>query len=231
MHLVLRDEPRAARWPDRRGWDMLRVLVADDHAVVRRGLRELLAESGEVAVTGEAATAREALEQVRTAKWDALVLDINLPDESGLDVLREVKQISPQLPVLILTIYAEEQFAVRALRSGAAGYLTKQSAPEELMDAIRKIVRGGRYISPALAERLALLADPKTERQPHESLSEREFQVFRTLASGRTVSQVAEILHLSVKTISTYRARVLEKMGLQTNAELTVYAVRNKIVE
>ena len=210
---------------------MIRALVADDHAVVRRGLRELLAESREVAVTGEAGTAQEALEQVRTGKWDVLVLDINLPDASGLDVLREVKQIAPQLPVLILTIYAEDQFAVRALRSGAAGYVTKQSAPEELVDAIRKVVRGGRYISPALAERLAVLADPQAERQPHESLSEREFQVFRTLASGRTVSQVADLLHLSVKTISTYRARVLEKMGLETNAELTVYAVRNGIVE
>jgi two-component system invasion response regulator UvrY len=210
---------------------MIRALIADDHAVVRRGLRELLTESREVAVTGEAGTARETLEQVRTGKWDVLVLDINLPDASGLDVLREVKQLAPQLPVLILTIYAEDQFAVRALRSGAAGYLTKQSAPEELLDAIRKVVRGGRYISPALAERLALLADPQAERQPHEALSEREFQVFRTLASGRTVSQVADLLHLSVKTISTYRARVLEKMALQTNAELTVYAVRNGIVE
>lgn len=210
---------------------MIRAIVADDHAVVRRGLRELLSESREVAVIGEAGTARETLEQVRSGKWDVLVLDINLPDGSGLDVLRQVKQEYPQLPVLILTIYAEEQFAVRALRAGAAGYLTKESAPEELVDAIRKVVHGGRYISPALAERLALLADPQAERQPHETLSDREFQVFRTLASGRTVSQVADSLHLSVKTISTYRARVLEKMGLQTNAELTMYAVRNGIVE
>ena len=210
---------------------MIRAIVADDHAVVRRGLRELLTESREVSVIGEAGTARETLEQVRSGKWDVLVLDINLPDGSGLDVLRQVKQEFPQLPVLILTIYGEEQFAVRALRAGAAGYLTKESAPEELVDAIRKVVHGGRYISPALAERLALLADPQAERQPHETLSDREFQVFRTLASGRTVSQVAELLHLSVKTISTYRARVLEKMGLQTNAELTMYAVRNGIVE
>jgi len=210
---------------------MIRAIVADDHAVVRRGLRELLAESSEVTVIGEAGTARETLEQVRNGKWDVLVLDINLPDGSGLDVLRQVKQEYPQLPVLILTIYAEEQFAVRALRAGAAGYLTKESAPEELLDAIRKVVHGGRYISPALAERLALLADPQAERQPHETLSDREFQVFRTLASGRTVSQVADALHLSVKTVSTYRARVLEKMGLQTNAELTMYAVRNGIVE
>lgn len=210
---------------------MIRAIVADDHAVVRRGLRELLAESREVTVIGEAATARETLERVRSDKSDVLILDINLPDGSGLDVLRQVKQEHPQLPVLILTIYAEEQFAIRALRAGAAGYLTKESAPEELVDAIRKVVQGGRYISPALAERLALLADPQAERQPHEALSDREFQVFRTLASGRTVSQVADTLHLSVKTISTYRARVLEKMGLQTNAELTMYAVRNGIVE
>jgi two-component system, NarL family, invasion response regulator UvrY len=210
---------------------MIRAIVADDHAVVRRGLRELLTESSDVSVIGEAGTARETLEQVRAGKWDVLILDINLPDGSGLDVLRQVKQEFPQLPVLILTIYAEEQFAVRALRAGAAGYLTKESAPEELLDAIRKVVHGGRYISPALAERLAVLADPQAERQPHETLSDREFQVFRTLASGKTVSQVADALHLSVKTISTYRARVLEKMGLQTNAELTMYAVRNGIVE
>ena len=211
---------------------MIRALVCDDHAVVRRGLREFLAESPDVAATGEASTGREALERVRSEKWDVLVLDINLPDTSGLDVLQEVKREFPNLPVLILTIYAEEQYAARAFRAGASGYITKQGAPEELLGAIRKVVSGGRYIPPSLAERLVLSSDPgAVHRPPHESLSAREFQVFRLLASGRTVSQVAASLNLSVKTISTYRTRILEKMVLETNAELVVYAVRNGIVE
>jgi DNA-binding NarL/FixJ family response regulator len=210
---------------------MIRALVADDHAVVRRGLKELLTESREVAVMGEAATAQEVMDQVRRGRWDVVVLDLNLPDRSGLDVLRELKQERPQLPVLILTICSEDQFAIRALRAGASGYLTKESAPEELVDAVRRVVRGGKYISPALAERLALWVGADGERPPHETLSDREFQVFRLLASGRTVSQAAESLHLSVKTVSTYRARLLEKMNMKTNAELTLYAVRNSLVE
>jgi DNA-binding NarL/FixJ family response regulator len=146
-------------------------------------------------------------------------------------VLQEVKREFPRLPVLVLTIYAEEQYAVRALRAGASGYITKQGAPEELLGAIRKVVSGGRYIPPSLAERLVLSSDPSAAKPPHEALSAREFQVFRLLATGRTVSQAASSLHLSVKTISTYRTRILEKMGLETNAELVVYAVRNGIVE
>jgi DNA-binding NarL/FixJ family response regulator len=210
---------------------MVRALIADDHAVVRRGLQVLLAEAREITATGEASTAKQTLERLRLEPWDVLILDINLPDGSGLDVLQQVKQEFPAIPVLILTMYGEEQFAVRALRAGAAGYITKETAAEELVGAIRKVVGGGRYVSQAFAERLVSLTDGQTERQPHEVLSDREFQVFRTLASGRTVSQVAETLHLSVKTISTYRARIMNKMGLKTNAELTVYAVRNGIVE
>jgi len=210
---------------------MVRVLVADDHTVVRRGLQALLAESREITTIGEASSAGQTLEQLRTGIWDVLILDINLPDGSGLDVLQQVKQEFPSLPVLILTIYAEEQFAVRALRAGAAGYVTKETAAADLVGAIRKVVSGGRYVSPALAARLVALTDRQAERLPHELLSDREFQVFRTLASGRTVSQVAESLHLSVKTISTYRARIMAKMDLTTNAELTVYAVRNGLVE
>lgn len=210
---------------------MVRALIADDHAVVRRGLQVLLAEAREISAIGEASTAKQTLERLRSEPWDVLILDINLPDGSGLDVLQQVKQEFPAIPVLILTIYGEEQFAARALRAGAAGYVTKETAAEELVGAIRKVVDGGRYVSQAFAERLISLTDGQTERQPHELLSDREFQVFRTLASGRTVSQVAETLHLSVKTISTYRARIMNKMGLKTNAELTVYAVRNGIVE
>jgi DNA-binding NarL/FixJ family response regulator len=205
---------------------MIRALVADDHAVVRRGLKGLLA-----VVEGEASNAREVLEQVRRRKWDVVVLDINLPDQSGLDLLPELRREHPELPILILTIFAEEQFAIRALQSGASGYVTKESAPEELVQAVRKVVSKGRYVSPAVAERLALWVDRGAEKPPHETLSAREFQIFRILASGRTVSVAALELHLSVKTVSTYRARVLEKMNLKTNAALTVYAVRNHLIE
>ena len=210
---------------------MIRVLVADDHPVVRVGLREILSQQRDIAVLGEAGTGADVLKLVAQKAWDVIVLDVTLPDRSGLDVLKEIKRERPKLPVLILTIASEDQYAVRALRSGASGYLTKESAPEELVQAVRKVVAGGRYVSPKLAERLAVMIDRDAEQPPHDQLSEREFQVFRLLASGRAVSQVAEELHLSVKTVSTYRARVLEKMNLRTNAELTVYAVRNHLVE
>lgn len=210
---------------------MIRALVADDHAVVRRGLRALLAESGDIVVEGEATNAREVLEQVRRRAWDVVLLDLNLPDRSGLDLLPELKRERPGLPVLILTISAEEQFALQALRSGAAGYVTKDGAPEELVRAVRKVVNKGRYVSPAVAERLAVWVDGSAEKLPHETLSAREFQVFRILASGRTVGAAAEELHISVKTVSTYRARILEKMGFKTNAEMTLYAVRNRLIE
>ena len=210
---------------------MIRALVADDHAVVRRGLRALLGESGDIVVEGEATSAKEVLEKVRKRPWDVVVLDINLPDRSGLDLLAELKRERPGMPVLILTISAEEQFALQALRAGAAGYVTKDSAPEELVRAVRKVVSKGRYVSSNVAERLAVWVDGTAEKLPHESLSAREFQVFRILASGRTVSSAAEELCISVKTVSTYRARVLEKMSLKTNAELTLYAVRNHLIE
>lgn len=210
---------------------MIRALVVDDHAVVRKGLRHLLGESGDIVVEGEATNAAEVLEQVRARSWDVVILDINLPDRSGLDLLGDLKRERPELPILILTICAEEQFAIRALRSGASGYVTKESAPDELVLAVRKVVSRGRYVSPAVAERLATWVDNGVERLPHERLSAREFQIFRLLASGRTVTQAAEELCLSVKTVSTYRSRVLEKMDLRTNAELTLYAARNRLIE
>jgi two-component system, NarL family, invasion response regulator UvrY len=210
---------------------VIRVLVADDHAVVRRGLKELLTESHDVAQVGEASTGREVLDLVARSAWDAVVLDLNLPDQNGLDVLRRLREENPRLPVLILTICSEDQFAVRALRAGAAGYLTKESAPEELVGAVRKVVAGGRYVSGRLAERLALRVAGGSGEPPHEALSDREFQVFQMLASGRTVSQAAGTLNLSVKTISTYRARLLEKLTLRTNADLVLYAVRNNLIE
>ncbi|HEY3155351.1 MAG TPA: response regulator transcription factor [Candidatus Eisenbacteria bacterium] len=210
---------------------MIRALIADDHAVLRRGLADVLSEERDIVVRGEAGSCREVLAKLRQGEWDVVVLDLNFPDGNGLDLLREIKRERPKLPILILTIASEDQYAVRALRSGASGYLTKESAPEELVQAVRKVVAGGRYVSPKLAERLAVMIDRDAEQPPHDQLSEREFQVFRLIASGRAVSQVAEELHLSVKTVSTYRARVLEKMNLRTNAELTVYAVRNHLVE
>jgi DNA-binding NarL/FixJ family response regulator len=210
---------------------MIRALITDDHAVVRRGLKELLNDSRKIEVLGEASTAGEALDHVRSGQWDVVILDINLPDRSGLDLLRDLKREKPDLPVLILSVCSEDQFAVRALRSGAAGYLTKASAPAQLVDAVEKVAGGGRYISPAVAERLAILVGSDREGMPHEALSEREYQVTRMLASGKTVSQIAGEMNLSVKTISTYRSRVLDKMGMHTNAELTYYAVRNQLVD
>ena len=210
--------------------DKIRVLIADDHPVVRRGLRQLLEEAGDIEVAGEAGTAAETLDHVRRDRWDVVLLDLDLPDRSGLEVMRDLKLVQDDLPILFLTVASEDQFAIRALRAGAAGYMTKKTAPAELIEAIRKVVNGGRYVTPAVAERIALHLDKDMEHPTHDSLSNREYEVFQMLASGRTATQVAEALHLSVKTVSTYRSRVLEKMGLNTNAELTVYAVRNGIV-
>jgi DNA-binding NarL/FixJ family response regulator len=210
---------------------MIRVLVVDDHAVVRRGLKHLFAESGDISVAGEATSAEEALEKIRRSRWDVAVIDINLPDRDGLELIEQARIANPKLPLLVLTMYAEEQFAVRAVRLGAAGYVTKESAPEELMQAVRKVASGGRYVSPSLGERLARLVYGDAEQLPHETLSSREFQVFRLLAAGRPVSAAAAELCLSVKTVSTYRTRILEKLDLKSNADLTLYAVRNRLID
>jgi two-component system, NarL family, invasion response regulator UvrY len=210
---------------------VIRLLVADDHAIVRRGLRQIVADAPDLSVAGEAATADEVLARVEERSWDAVILDLSLPGGNGLDLLAEVKRRRPDLPVLILTVHSEDQYAVRALRAGAAGYLTKESAPELLVEAVRKVVRGGKYVSPAVAERLAFNLGKDADRPPHETLSDREYQVLRMVASGKTVSEVAEALSLSVKTVSTYRTRILEKMGMKTNAELTHYAIKNGLVD
>jgi DNA-binding NarL/FixJ family response regulator len=210
---------------------VIRVLIADDHAVVRRGLRDLLSDTSDVEVAAEAASSAEALERVRQQAFDVAVLDLSLPGRGGLDLLAEVKAERPGLPVLILTMHPEDQYAVRALKAGAAGYVTKESAPEVLVDAVRRVAAGGRYVSAALAEKLALHVGEARGREPHEALSDREFQVFRRLASGRTVGEIGDELSLSVKTVSTYRSRLLQKMGLRTNAELMQYAFRHKLVD
>jgi two-component system invasion response regulator UvrY len=209
----------------------MRVLIADDHAVFRRGLRETLAEIFSKVTFGEAKTAQETVELVRRHEWDVVILDISMPGKSGLDILDELKRLRPRLPILLLSMHPEEQFARRALKTGASGYLTKESVPEELKEAVRKVVAGGRYVSATLAEKLAVDLREGADVPLHELLSDREFQVLRMIASGKTVKEIAEDLSLSVKTVSTYRARILEKSGMKTNAELIRYALQTQLVD
>ena len=207
------------------------VLIADDHAVVRRGLKQILAETPDIAVGAEAVNAHQVQELVRAREWDVLILDITMPGRSGLDILRELKQERPKLPILFLSMHSEDQFATRVFKGGAAGYLPKETAAEELVQAIRKVHQGGKYVSASQAEKLVHTFESAGDKAPHEALSNREYEVLRLIASGRTVTQIAEQIQLSVKTVSTYRARILEKMGMRSNAEIAAYAVRNQLVE
>jgi len=209
----------------------LRVLIVDDHPIVRQGLKQTLIDAADMGELGEASTAQEALDLIRLGEWDAVVLDIGLPGRGGLDVLKDIKRERPQLPVLILSMHAEDQYAVRAIRAGAGGYLTKEAASEKLLDAIRKITTGARFITPDLAERLATELTDGTEGPPHASLSDREFEVLRLIASGLPVGDIAGRLSLSVKTVSTYRARILEKMHMHNNAELMQYVLTNHLLD
>jgi two-component system, NarL family, invasion response regulator UvrY len=208
----------------------MRILIADDHAVVRHGLKQILAGAFKRASFGEAADSQQTLERVWKERWDVVILDLTMPGRSGLQVLVEIKRAYPKLPVLILSIHPEDQFAVRLLKAGAAGYLTKETAPEELVGAVRKAIAGGRYISPGLADKMASLLVNEAPGAPHEKLSDREFLILNLIASGKSVSVIARELSLSVKTISTYRGRVLEKMGLSNNAQLVHYAFQNRLV-
>lgn len=198
---------------------------------MRHGLRQILADEFKRSVFGEASNAQEALNRVWKEPWDVVVLDITMPGRSGLEVLREIKKSSPKLPVLVLSMHPENQFAVRVLKRGASGYMTKESAPAELVGAIKKVIAGGRYVSSALAEKLATYLAADTQKPVQELLSDREFQVLRLIASGKIVSDIARELSLSVKTISTYRSRILEKMGMKNNAELMHYAIQHQLVE
>lgn len=210
---------------------MINVCVVDDHAVVREGLKRIITENQGMSVTAEAADGREALRVIRNKPCDVVVLDITMPDKSGLDVLKQLRTDSPELPVLVLSVHAEDQYAVRVLRAGAAGYLTKESAPAKLVQAIRTVVRGGKYMSPAIVDKMLTQNQRDPAQTLHESLSDREYQVLCLIASGKTVSTIAEHLSLSVKTVSTYRVRILEKLDMKTNAELTHYAIREGLVD
>ena len=208
---------------------MISILIADDHAIVREGLKQIVASQADMTVAGEAHNAQGVIELVKNHDWDVVVLDLNMPGRGGLEILKELKQERPKLAVLILSAHAEEQYGVRVLKAGAAGFMNKETAPEELVNAIRKVVQGGKYVSQALAEKLAFQLEVGADRPTHETLSDREYQVLCLIASGKTVSEIGDELALSVKTISTYRARVLEKMNMKSNAELTRYALENNL--
>jgi DNA-binding NarL/FixJ family response regulator len=208
----------------------VRVVVADDHAVVRRGLAEVLSETADLAVAGDVASGEELLRLLRLAPADVVVLDLSMPGLSGLDLVKALRAEFPALPLLVLSMHPEDQYAVRVLRAGAAGYLTKEAAERELVQAVRRVAAGGRYLTPAMAEALLTHLDADPAADPHAALSDREYQVLRLLASGKPVSAIGEELALSVKTVSTYRARLLKKMGMKNNAELTRYAVEHGLV-
>jgi two-component system invasion response regulator UvrY len=210
---------------------VIRILIADDHAILRRGLKEILTREFEGAIFDEAGDAQQVLAQAQKHAWDLVILDISMPGRSGLDLLRDLQQLRSELPVLVLSMHPENQYAKRMLRAGAAGYMNKETAPKELVKAVHKVLAGGRYVSAELAEKLAVDLSADAARLPHERLSNREFEVLRMIASGKTVSQIAEELHLSVTTVSTHRARILEKMGLTNNAELMRYALHNRLID
>ena len=210
---------------------MLRVLIADDHPVFREGLRQIINETNDLVVACEASDGIEVLKRAREGCCDVVLLDISLPAINGIEILKHLKTEKPKIPILMLTMHPEEQYAIRALRAGASGYLTKESTPDELVTAIRKISKGGKYISSSLAEKLASEVGQMDVQAHHEMLSDREYQIMLLIASGKTVSQIAETLSLSIKTISTYRSRILKKMGMKTNAELTYYAIKNRLVD
>lgn len=210
---------------------MIRILIADDHSVVRQGLQQIVSERMDMAMAGQASSGQEALDLVRENEFDVAIIDIAMPGRGGLDILRDLKAIRPDMKVIILSMYSEEQYAVRSLRDGASAYLTKTSAPDELLLAIETVAAGRRYITPSIADRLAGYIEDSAARPAHELLSDREMQVLVLIGSGKTVSEIAEELTLSVKTVSTYRSRILEKMALASNADLIRYAIHHRLVD
>jgi DNA-binding NarL/FixJ family response regulator len=215
----------------KRANEPIRVLIADDHAILRRGLRDIIEETEDIRVVGEAESSAETLKNVRAQRCDVVLLDISMPDRNGIDTLGIIKKEHPGVAVLMLSTYPENQYAIRALRAGASGYLTKQSAPAQLVSAIRQVALGKKYVTPAVAEELARHLGQDADRAPHELLSNREYQTMRLIAAGRTVSEIAEQLSLSVKTVSVYRARILQKLGVTSTAAIAHYAITNKLIE
>jgi len=209
---------------------MIRVLIADDHTVVRRGLRQILLEGFPTAQIEEVPDAEELIKRVMQAEWDVVISDLSMPGRSGLEALQQIKQVQPKLPVLILSIHPEEQYAIRVLKAGASGYLSKDSAPDELVNAVQRVLLGKKYITDTIAEKLASVLDQDSNKSPHEYLSDREFSVLKMLAAGKSVSEIAESLFLSVTTVSTYRSRIMTKMNMKSNADLTLYAVEHKLL-
>ncbi|MGZ5819091.1 MAG: response regulator [Burkholderiaceae bacterium] len=210
---------------------MIKVLIADDHKIFRAGVKRLIEESPDIEVAGEASDGFDALAKMRKEDWDVVLLDINMPNKSGLDILRQMKTEKPKLPILILSMYPEEQYAIRALKAGAAGYLTKDAESEELVAAIHKVVRGGRYATPALLEKLLFELECERDVPAHHTLSAREHQIFEQIVKGKSLTEIADVMNLSVKTVSTYRTRVLEKMNKENNAELIHYAIQHNLYD
>jgi DNA-binding NarL/FixJ family response regulator len=209
---------------------MIRVLIADDHTVVRRGLKQILLEGFPTAHVEEVPDAEELIKKIVQAEWDVVISDLSMPGRSGLEALQQIKQIQPKLPVLILSIHPEDQYAIRVLKAGAAGYLSKDMAPDELVNAVQRVMLGKKYITASIAEKLASVLDQDSNKALHEYLSDREFSVLKLLAAGKSVSEIAESLFLSVTTVSTYRTRIMTKMNMKSNADLTLYAVENKLL-
>ena len=209
---------------------MMRILIADDHTVVRKGLRQIILEAFPSADIEEVGDAESLVRQAMAEQWDVVITDLSMPGRSGLDALHQLKQLQPKLPVLILSIHPEEQYAIRVLKAGAAGYLSKDAASEELVGAIQRVLLGKKYISPSVAEKLASTLDLDDERLPHEQLSDREFDVLKLIAIGRSITEIAQMLSLSPTTISTYRSRILTKLGAKTNADLILYALEHRLV-
>lgn len=210
---------------------MIKILIADDHPVVREGLKQIISKAVDMNVAGEALDGMQVLQMIEKENWDVIVLDIGMPGKDGLEVLKDIKKQKPELPVLILSMFPEEQIAVRTFKVGAAGYMNKETAPKELVNAIRKIYDGGKYVSPSLAEKLVADLDSDAEKKPHDLLSDREFQVLRMIASGKDVDEIADELFISVKTVRTYRDRILDKLKLKNDVEIARYAMKNKLLE
>ena len=211
--------------------EKIKILIADDHAIVREGLKQIVAEEKDIVVSGEAENSEKMMELLQKGKWNLIVLDINMPGKSGLEALKDIKLLYPDLPVLILSMFSEDQYGIRAIKAGASGYLKKVSAPTELVTAIRKIVAGGKYINPVLAEKLADKFGETEKELPHDKLSDREYQIMCNIALGKSAEEIAQELSLSINTVYTYRNRILEKMSMKSNVELTQYVLSNKLVE